>query len=56
MGKDLPGADDIQFLDPVEEQQPDVAQRGGIRDAHGVWVGCVLHVGASRRFSYGLIG
>ena len=51
VGKDLPGADDVQFPDPVEEQQPDVAQRRRIRDAHGVWVGCVLHVGASRRFS-----
>ena len=38
VGKDLPGADDVQLLDTVEEHQPDVVQRRCIRDAHGVWV------------------
>ena len=34
--EDLPGADGVELLDAVEEEEPDVALRGGVLDADGV--------------------
>src|SRR3954465_9254738 len=44
IGQDLPGCDRVELLDSVEEQEADVALRGGILEAQGVEVMWVLHV------------